>query len=78
MIKKGKWSEKMIQIRAADFWRFHIPSKKTKAISLPNLDPKETFSDRHGSYKALRLNDGPTGQSGDLNLALPTCCDTST
>ena len=63
---------------AADFWRFHIPSKKPKADSFPNLDPKETFSDRYDSYEALRLNDGPTGQSGNLNLALLTCWGAST
>ena len=63
---------------AADFWRFHIPSKKPNADSFPNLDPKETFSDRYDSYEALRLNDGPTGQSGNLNLALLTCWGAST
>ena len=63
---------------AADFWRFHIPSKMPKADSFPNLDPKETFSDRYDSYEALRLNDGPTGQSGNLNLALLTCWGAST
>lgn len=65
-------------VRAADFWRFHIPSKMPKADSFPNLDPKETFSDRYDSYEALRLNDGPTGQSGNLNLALLTCWGAST
>ena len=31
-----------VLIRAADFWRFHIPSKKPKADSFPNLDAKRS------------------------------------
>ena len=40
--KKGGNLVKLIQHRAADFWRFHIPSKKPKADSFPNLDAKRS------------------------------------